>query len=272
MSWQRLMSWQSLTASDEVETANWIREQLHPFAAHDVGTVVPPGFDAYTRVFHPASRSRDWKEEEVRWSEVAAWSGRTVHPQMQFHAIAAPVAPDRVAESSPWSGEPRLGVLSDSQTAALIGLLSRFTSTPDSCWFCLWDGYGQVTGAVAFLTAVKDGSPPPAAPRPLPRWRLGRPSPRRMGNMPERKRVRLPHRDYLLLREPIAKAAGWQDGPNLWWPEDRAWCVASEIDLSYTYVGGPQTLIDAILTSPAIEALPAKLTDGITYDSDKINV
>ncbi len=92
------------------------------------------------------------------------------------------------------------------------------------------------------------------------------------GNVSERKRVELPQRNYLLFHEPIAKAAGWADGPNLWWPEDRAWCVASEIDHPYTYVGGPQTLIDAIVQHPAIEALPAKLTDGVVYDSDKINV
>ena len=30
--------------------------------------------------------------------------------------------------------------------------------------------------------------------------------------------------------------------PNLWWPDDRAWCVASEIDLDYTLVGGPDEL------------------------------
>jgi hypothetical protein len=263
---QRLMSWQSLRPSDRVEVADWIREQLHPFA-QDVGSVVPSGFEAYARIFHPASTSRDWKEAEVRWSEVAAWSGRAVHPEMQFHAIAAPIDPGRAA-SSPWSGEPRLGVLSDIQTSALVALLSRFTSTPDDCWFCLWEGYGQVTGAIATLTAVKGGTP--AARRP-PRWRLGKPSPRRRGNIPDRKRVQLPARGYLLFREPIAKALGWADGPNLWWPDDRAWCVASEIDFPYTYVGGPQALIDAIVEHPAIEALPATVSDGITYDSDKVN-
>ena len=48
-------------------------------------------------------------------------------------------------------------------------------------------------------------------------------------------------------------------------------CVASEIDLPCSYVGGSQELIDAILTDPAIEALPATLADGITYDSDMVN-
>jgi len=56
-----------------------------------------------------------------------------------------------------------------------------------------------------------------------------------------------------------------------WWPDDHAWCVASEIDFPYTYVGGSQELIAAIIDDPAIEALPATDTDGIRYDSDKIN-
>jgi len=263
------MTWQSLPSSEEVEAADWIRERLHPFA-QDVGSVIPPGFGAYVRIFHPASASRDWNPEDVRWSTVASWSGRTVHPEMQFHAIASPVDPREPVGRMPWSGEPRLGVLSKAQMGALAGLLPAATSTPQSCWFCLWDGYGYVTGAVVALHAFKQGPPPPGASRPK-RWNLRMPMPKALGNLPDRKRVRLPQRDYLLFRGPIAKAQGWEDGPNLWWPEDRAWCVASEIDLPYSYVGGSQKLIDAILASPAIEALPARLTDGITYDSDRVN-
>jgi hypothetical protein len=97
------------------------------------------------------------------------------------------------------------------------------------------------------------------------------PVPKGRGNLPDRKRVRLPNRDYLLFRGPIDKAQGWEDGPNLWWPDDRSWCVASEIDLPCSYVGGSQEMIDGILADPAVEALPATLADGITYDSDKIN-
>ncbi|MDQ2942123.1 MAG: hypothetical protein M3R21_00435, partial [Candidatus Dormibacteraeota bacterium] len=59
--------------------------------------------------------------------------------------------------------------------------------------------------------------------------------------------------------------------PNLWWPEDRAWCVASEIDHPYSYVGGSSALIKEVLADPAIEAVPASVGDGITYDSDKVN-
>jgi hypothetical protein len=74
-----------------------------------------------------------------------------------------------------------------------------------------------------------------------------------------------------LFKGSITQAAGWQDGPNLWWPDDRTWCVASEIDLPYTYVGGPKNLIDEILRSAELEAVPSEVGDGITYDSDRVN-
>jgi hypothetical protein len=251
------MGWQNLPLSDEVQAADWIRERLHPFA-QDVGSVVPAGFAAYARIFHPASIAGRYKVD-VRWSEVATLSGKTVHPEMQFHAIAPPaLGPDR----------PREGVLSESQARTLVALLSRHTATPNSCWLCLWEGYGYLTpGAVAPLVAAR----PPFA-----RIRVGLrglqlrwskpPFPHRGGP-----RVRLPGRDYLLFRAPLTEALGWEDGPNLWWPDDHAWCVASEIDFPYTYVGGSQELIDAILEHPAIESLPAKVTDGIVYSSDTVN-
>jgi hypothetical protein len=264
------MTWQSMSPSDEVEAADWIRERLHPFA-QDVGAVVPGGFAAYARIFHPANRSRDWKEEEVRWSEVAAWAGRKVHPEMQFHRITSHALQRLQDDATPWSSEPRLGVLSKSQIRALIAPLAVFTTTPEACWFCLWDGYGYVNGAVTSLAVFKQGSPKAGARRPR-RWNLRMPAPKAIGNNPDRKRVRLPNRDYLLFRGSVAEAEGWMDGPNLWWPDDHAWCVASEIDLPYSYVGGSQELIDSILGNPAIEALPATASDGITYDSDKINV
>jgi hypothetical protein len=263
------VSWQSLPPSEDVEAAGWIGDRLHPFA-QDVGSVIPSGFAAYARIFHPASASRDWIPMDVTWSTVASWSGRTVHPEMQFHAIASAVEPSETDGPMPWSGEPRLGVLSKAQMRAVVGLLPAFTLTPQTCWFCLWDGYGYVTGAVVTHTFTQ--RPPPAgAPRPK-RWNLRMPMPKSLGGLPDRTRVRLPHREYLLFRGPIDKAQGWEDGPNLWWPDDRSWCIASEIDLPYSYVGGSQELVDAILEYPAIEALPATLSDGITYDSDKINV
>jgi hypothetical protein len=55
---------------------------------------------------------------------------------------------------------------------------------------------------------------------------------------------------------------------NLWWPEDRSWCVASEIDLRWTYVGGSSELIAQILSDERIEALPATPHDPTTVVVD----
>jgi hypothetical protein len=257
------VGWEALTGSDEVKAADWIRDRLHPFA-QDVGSIVPAGFDAYARIFHPAWRFGDEAQTEVRWSEVAAWSGRTVHAEMQFHSIATPL-PGRETASHPWSGEPRLGVLSRYQANALIGLLARRTSTPDRCWFCLWEGYGYLTGAMAVLVAQfrKEGDREPPFP--------GRDAMRRHRPKLKKSRVRLPERDYLLFTGSVAQGEGWEDGPNLWWPDDRSWCVASEIDFSYTYVGGSSKLIEEILAHPLVEASPATIDQRITADSDEVN-
>ena len=58
--------------SEEVGAAEWLRDRMHGFAV-DVGSVIPHGFAAYARIFHPA-----WLPHmiEVRWSEVAASTGR----------------------------------------------------------------------------------------------------------------------------------------------------------------------------------------------------
>lgn len=69
----------------------------------------------------------------------------------------------------------------------------------------------------------------------------------------------------------MKQGEGWEDGPNLRWPDDRAWCVAPEIDFPYTYVGGSSKLIEEIIGHPLLEALPATIDQGITADSDKVN-
>jgi hypothetical protein len=152
-------------------------------------------------------------------------------------------------------------VLGHDQAGAVAAILSKHTSGPDACWFCLWDGYGYLhRGGVAWFVFAR----PPFARirtgfRRL-RLRWSRP---RVSHLRDWPRVRLPNRDYLLFRGSIARAAGWQDGPNLWWPDDRAWCVASDIDLLHTYVAGSKELIADLIGHREIGASPATVEDGI---------
>ncbi|WP_327045800.1 hypothetical protein OG320_29665 [Microbispora sp. NBC_01189] len=48
----------------------------------------------------------------------------------------------------------------------------------------------------------------------------------------------------------------WTQSPSLFWPADRAWCVATEIDFDSTFVGGSTAAIGAVLTAPMLEAWP----------------
>jgi hypothetical protein len=59
--------------------------------------------------------------------------------------------------------------------------------------------------------------------------------------------------------------------PNQWWPQDHAWCVASEIDIDSTLVAGPDDLIAEITTHPELEAFAVKPTDDLTLAGDQIN-
>ena len=63
----------------------------------------------------------------------------------------------------------------------------------------------------------------------------------------------------------------WGDTPNIWWPEDRAWYVATDIDLYDTYVGGSEECIEAILSHLELEALPATLDARLGIGADIIN-
>ncbi len=128
--------------------------------------------------------------------------------------------------------------------AQLAPILAQHTSTPDRCWFCLWEGYAYLTGAMAERTAWNPRGG--YAPRP--------PSPPRLVPPPKLPagRVQLPNRNYVLFAGSVDQGDGWQDGPNLWWPEDRSWCVASEVDLDYTLVGGSPALAEELIKAGAV--------------------
>ncbi len=59
--------------------------------------------------------------------------------------------------------------------------------------------------------------------------------------------------------------------PNLIWPEDRAWFVASEVDLDSTLVGGSRELIDELLAAPGLEVWEVDGEVSLQSDADKLN-
>ncbi|MFB4305042.1 hypothetical protein [Actinomadura sp. GTD37] len=222
---------------------------------------MPRGFEAYARILHPAYAADG---SPVTWARVAAWSGGAVHPRVQFQALAGPVP--RSDTVRPWAEEPDPGTLPPALLAALCDVLARHTRSSDRCWFCVSDVYGPAPeGAAVTFTADAgdDGEPDVLAPEFPP-------------EIAEGPRVELPERAYLLLEGPLDAAGDlamplFPQSPNLFWPDDRAWCVTTETDLDSTYLGGTAALIAEILADERLEALPVEVTDPVWADSDEVN-
>jgi hypothetical protein len=250
--------------SSDVHQADWIAPRLAPWDEHTITIVVPAGFEAYARVLHPVE-TPDPGDRLVRWADVAAWSGMPLRQDAQFHSIALP--PTAPGEPPPYDSQgPQVGSLYRPDAEVLAAIVRDWTATPQDCWFCVWDGFGWGT-AITFAALTETGQPSEFVGEPR-----SDPVP---GQVRDGPRVHLPHRDYFLYSGPaaaVAALASLDDTcgqcPNLWWPADRAWCVASEIDLPWTYVGGPRGLIDAVLADDRIEALPAAPDDPVSHVED----
>jgi hypothetical protein len=158
---------------------------------------------------------------KLRWSDLADEAGVVLASTTQREELESWAA-RRGAQP------PDIGTLEGDELEALVDVLSPFTATPRSCWFGIWDGYGWTV---------------PAGPR-----------------------VEVPGRSLALYAGPMESAGAllafpMRQTPNLWWPDDRAWCVASEIDFCSTYVGGSPALVERLLGDERLEAIPVRLED-----------
>ncbi|BAH51856.1 hypothetical protein ROP_36090 [Rhodococcus opacus B4] len=88
----------------------------------------------------------------------------------------------------------------------------------------------------------------------------------------------MPSREHMVLFSGDIDLADTQFGggmlgmsAHLWWPDDHAWCVATDIDLMTTYLGASAECVEAVLAAPDLEALPATPDQKITWDSDTVN-
>lgn len=268
-----------LRSAADTSPADWVTLRVGPFGS-GVGSLVPHGFDAYARILHPAL---DAEHRPARWQTIAERSGRRIHPLVQFYRLMTPQA-GAGEGPAPYVAPPPDGNLPQPTLAALCQILASHTTTADRCLFCLWEGWGWVQGrpAVAAMWRLDRGEPwPEGAARPIGRLHGLHRRTRTAAVTPTGPRVRLPERNYLLFEGPLDAASemGWwpteqlfdPQSPNLFWPADHAWCVATEIDLDSTYVGGSTELIADLLADDRLEALPAEMTDDVTAGSDEVN-
>ena len=243
-----------LTLLLDATPGRWIEEALGCRFAH-VEALVPKGYEAYARLFHPALTHED---RRVRWSTVAEWSGRTYHSLMSFEGISVPKS-GHGSSDRPWDDDPEHGKMEPEDIADLSGHLSGFTGTPNQYYFAVWEGYGSFwTGASALYTP-SGGIPllPPAG-------------------VEEAQRIKGVARTYLLSSGPASFNDFFDfpglDGPNIWWPADRTWCVSTDIDLDSTYIGASEECIERLLGHPSLEVLHTTSDAPVNMAADTINL
>lgn len=115
-----------------------------------------------------------------------------------------------------------------------LQVLAGFTSTPDDCWFAVWEGYGgsiEIPPALPLLDLVDD--------------------------------VHGSVRRYALLRGRLDDLQDWGrdvgDGllvpPALAWPADHRWCLAADVDPHWMGVGAEEAAVAALLGTPGLDVV-----------------
>jgi hypothetical protein len=229
-------------ASADVRATDWIANLGQEFD-YTVASVIPRCFARCVRVFHPARRGVSGARQpvEVRWSDVAARNHRLMHPTAEWGSLTG----SWKLESQPglWDAPPAIGSLPVAVAERLLVTLMKHTRTPELFWFGIWSGY--------------DGLPQPLV--------------KSAGYF------RLSEREMLLLNgsgtAALTSPLGSDDTQlaNLWWPQDRSWCVSTDIDLMTTFVAGDDDCITSLLTQPNLEVLEASFKQRVTWDADTLN-
>jgi hypothetical protein len=256
---------------DGTAAGAWIVPSLDGDWGGRVKDFVPQIYEAYARIFHPTT---DENGEEVTWAEVARRLGTIAHPEMQWHAIVGSYDSSNFTDKR-WPGNDPHGIeLDTAKVDLLCAVLAPRTDTPRSVYF----------GMSTIRSGVSDEWPDAAQHEQTSReWVILK------GPLDAIDQIALSSRHgfsfvfYRVGEEPPDNRAGEEppdedpperfrrEAPNLIWPEDRAWFVATEYDFDSTLVGGSRALIDALLAAPGLEVLEVDPEVSLTADADRLN-
>ena len=270
-------------------------------------SIVPRGFEAYARVFHPVERdrpreTRTWQgineatlfaaggdiesaleTERATWAAAASSFGTVMHAEAQYARLVRRDYGDTngMISADGWRyGDTSEGCLDARSLSTVSAVLARHTTTPDTGIAALWDGWGGLLSSAGVLQLVSwpddDQSDRDSAEEGTvdedavgPRFSLHGDSGRRY-ILFEVGATDLAH-DTWPTRAPWVDRPTWAPSPSILWPEDHAWVLATEIDFDSTLVAGSTTLIRELVRTPGIEALPIRTDADLTWDGDLPN-
>ncbi|MET8833536.1 hypothetical protein ABZV78_06430 [Micromonospora sp. NPDC004540] len=209
----------------------------------------------------------DWiAHSDLSWQRLVTFGPAGFDAYARLRFLPDPARPGQ-SENDAAAGWPT------DQLPTLFEVLATHTTTPEHCYFCVWEGFGDADVAAddnaVYIDEENSGAPlersggqPGLAPTPA-----AQPS------MPRAPKVVVPNRAYWLFRGPLADvgtwdtAAGWPGQrrlsnaePAFAWPADHAWCVAKDVDPHWAGIGGTRALITQLTTDPRLDVVPADPT------------
>jgi len=173
-----------------------------------------------------------------------------------------------------WEGGTENG-LPREVLSVLCQIVSRHGHSED-VWLALWDGYGWIRGgSIRVAVGSRDDAPVEKTAKKESREHALEPAfPIEVLKGPK---LRLPHRDYLLFRGGIASALALGShafgryephSPDLVWPDDRTWFIATDVDLVFGYVGGTAALIADVTEDERLASVSVDPADELVGGID----
>ena len=223
-----------LAVQDDLAPAAWLGPLLVP-GSFEVRMTVPQGFDAYARIFFPFVGADIIEDGEVRQEHIT-WTETAQRHGRIAHALME----QETIQAGPHGEDEWMtgyGSLGPDQFDALLAILTRHTSSSIG-WFLLWDGFGDLNERAFNAKGPK---------------------------------VRHWARNFYLLRGPLGAYRDFPNDPNFWWPDDRAWCVCTDVDFNWGYLAGSAPCVDEVLAVPVIDALATRPGNPACSGMDVIN-
>lgn len=253
--------------AQNAEPAQFIVEGIKGFGVN-INSIIPQGFEAYVRIFHPATLVKDSCETHIRWSVVAQHTGQPFHKQMQWWQLSGQESPassdDILLGDSARIEPPEEGSIPFAIVRELWPLLRKHTGTPENCFFAIWAGFGGlaqfVRKAPSFELSARKFYLFEAPIQTIEKtfWSYD-------GDTPSHRIIS----DFSVVRatpeevhKTLSEHPSFYQSANLWWPADELWCVATEIDFNSTLVAGSQKVIDTVISHGDLEAYQLEPTDS----------
>jgi hypothetical protein len=250
--------------AESLGPAEWLRDELRwdvldmPRRVRDV---LPPTFDEYIRVLHPVVDISGGTARHLRWSDVAlSHRGEAIGAETSFLELSHSTPSEAFHPLAP---QP-LDSLPPHLHSHLTEVLSDAINRQEDCWLLYWDGYGWYGGDVRHGWSSEDD----AATIARRRDEAERRAHEEQTQLERIPRVILARHEYFLFRGSIPGVQGLVEvlhqSPNVWWPANHGWCIATPVHSFSTYISASKELADAILRRNELEIVrvsPQSLLD-----------